>query len=106
MVAYSSKPDTTHYKCLVEGCGETGKRARPQIKVPASPTKCPQRPCKLNDVALVVDPRLSNMVQLHMVSASFGFNVKQPRPEFGAAAIEQQQRQRQRADAGEELAAR
>lgn len=92
MRAYASKPDATHYECPVDGCEEKGKRVRPQLKVPSSPSYCPQRTCQR--VALVVVPKLSTMAQLHMACPQCRFSLKQPRPQFDAAAQAAEARRR------------
>ena len=102
-VATGSKDQHTHYACPVPGCSTKEKRARPQVKVPAEPQRCPQRTCRDADgkplAFLEVEPKLSSMAQLHMACPKCGFHMKVPRPIF-AEALAQQRRPR------EDLAAR
>lgn len=89
-VATGSKEQHTHYACPVPGCATKEKRARPQVKVPAEPSPCPQRTCRDEKgkplAYLEVEPRLSGVSHLHMRCPKCGFHVNAPRPHFAAAA--------------------
>jgi hypothetical protein len=93
MVTYCSKSTTTHYKCPVDGCKETGKRTRPQSIVPREVQRCPVRSCAVANggeaAALERDDRLSRgRLQIAMVCPRCGFQLNQPRPDGpGLAAL-------------------
>jgi hypothetical protein len=103
MKASCSTGAVTHYACPVAGCDTRAKKVRPQVKVPSQPQMCPMRSC--DEVALEVDSRLSNLVQLHMVCPRCHFALKVPKPQFNAAAAAEVAARQRRREA-EDLAAR
>lgn len=98
--ATATRGDVTHYACPVPDCTSRAKRVRPSLKVPAEPMPCPDIRCRGHEHFLEVDPRRSNLVQLHMHCPACGFGLKVPRPQF------EDQFRRQRERAAEDLSAR
>jgi hypothetical protein len=66
MVAYKTEDKVTRYKCQVDGCGETEKRIRSEVFVPAKPLLCSRAACAANGAVLAVDPDLSRPGAAHL----------------------------------------
>lgn len=81
-IASGSKDNHTHYRCPVPGCSTREKRARPQVKVPSEPQRCPQLVCRNKLSFLEVDVKFSKVSHLRMCCPACGFAMDVPRPQF------------------------
>ncbi len=104
MRATGSKESVTHYACPVPTCGETAKKLRPEILIPAAPMVCAHLTCESPPQYLQVDLERSTIAQLHMACPKCARGLKVPRAQF--APLLKRQRQQAAADAAEDLSAR
>lgn len=104
MVTSSSQERAAYYKCPVPGCQQTDKRARPTMRIPSEPLRCPQRSCSADDpksaMYLEVNGAKSTPFQLRMECPRCSFQINVPRPGVESAV------QRARLEASEDLDAR
>lgn len=89
MKANGSRPQSTSYKCVAEGCDETAVRLRPKQSAPNEPLCCPLAECRgkdpdSNPAACEVDYPASNQFQLQMVCPRCNWKTKVPRPDLNS----------------------
>lgn len=66
MIAYKTEDKVTRYKCQVADCGETEKRIRSEVFVPAKPLACSRAACAAMGAVLAVDPELNRAGAAHL----------------------------------------
>ncbi len=82
MVANGSGTDVTYYRCPVPHCDCKEKRARPQIKMSATPKLCPHQMCHNPPQYLEAAASQPAAANITMVCPKCGFKLQQPRPHF------------------------